>query len=114
MNHSIVYLERIILYSHCCCLVAKSCLNLATPWAVTCQAPLFMGLPKQEYWSELPFLSPRDLPDPGIKPASPALAGGFFITEPPGKPILELKKKKLSEISQTEEKYHMTSVICGI
>ena len=42
----------------------------------------------QEYWRELPFPSPRDLPDPGIKPtslAAPALAGRFFITEPPGK-----------------------------
>ena len=45
-----------------------------------------MGFPRQEYWSELPFPSPWDLPDPGIKPASPALAGGFFTTEPPGKP----------------------------
>ena len=52
------------------------------------------GIFNQEYWSGLPFLSPRDLPDPGIEPASPVLAGGFFITEPPGKPTLELKKKK--------------------
>ena len=45
-----------------------------------------MGFPKQEYWSLLPwFPSPRDLPDPGIKPASPKLAGRFFTTEPPGK-----------------------------
>jgi len=42
-----------------------------------------MGLPRQKYWSGLPFSSPKDLPDPGIKPASPALAGGFFTTEPP-------------------------------
>ena len=41
----------------------------------------------KEYWSWLPFLSPGDLPDPRIKPASPALAGGFFTTEPPGKPL---------------------------
>ena len=53
---------------------------------VACQAPLSMGFPRQEYWSRLPFPSPGDLPDPGIKPLSPALAGGFFITEPPGKP----------------------------
>ena len=45
-----------------------------------------MGFPRQEYWSGLPFPSPGDLPDPGIKPMSPALAGGFFTTEPPGKP----------------------------
>ena len=50
------------------------------------QAPLFMRFPRQEYLSGLPFPSPGDLPDPGIKPVSPALAGGFFTTEPPGKP----------------------------
>ena len=42
-----------------------------------------MGLFSQEYWSELTFPPPGDLPDPGIEPASPALAGGFFTTEPP-------------------------------
>ena len=57
----------------------------ATPWTRAHQAPLSMGFSKQEYWSGLPFPSPRDLPDPGIKSASPALAGGFFTTEPPGK-----------------------------
>jgi len=45
-----------------------------------------MGFPRQGCWSGLPFPSPGDLPDPGIKPMSPALAGGFFTTEPPGKP----------------------------
>ena len=50
------------------------------------QVPLSMGFPRQEYWSGLPFPSPGDLPDPGIKPKSPALAGRFFTTEPPGKP----------------------------
>ena len=47
----------------------------------TVQAPLSVGFSKQEYWSGLPFLPPRDLPDPGVEPASlmsPALAGGFF------------------------------------
>jgi len=44
-----------------------------------------MGLSRQEYWSGLPFPSPGDLPDPGIKLMSPALAGGFFTTVPPGK-----------------------------
>ena len=46
-----------------------------------------MGFSKQEYWSGLPFLSPGDLPDPRIKFVSPALAGRFFTTEPPGKPV---------------------------
>ena len=45
-----------------------------------------MEFPRQEYWFGLPFPSPRDLPDPAIEPASPALAGRFFTTEPPGKP----------------------------
>ena len=44
-----------------------------------------MGFPRQEYWGRLPFPSPGELPDPGIKPISPALAGRFFTTEPPGK-----------------------------
>ena len=58
----------------------------ATPWTVANQAPLSMEFPRQEYWSALPFPPPGDLLDPGIEPASPALAGGFFTTETPGKP----------------------------
>ena len=46
-----------------------------------------MGFPRQEYWSGLPFPSPGNLPTAGIKPTSPALAGEFFTTEPPGKPF---------------------------
>ena len=56
------------------------------PRTVACQAPLFMGFFRQEYWSGLIFPSPEDLPDPGIEPeslTSLALAGRFFITEPP-------------------------------
>ena len=45
----------------------------ATPWTIVHQAPLFMGFPRQEDWSGLPFLSPGDLPHPGIEPRSPAL-----------------------------------------
>ena len=44
---------------------------------VACQAPLSMGFPRQEYWSGLLFLSPGDLPNPGIRLKSPALSGGF-------------------------------------
>ena len=61
-----------------------------TPWIVARQVPLSMGFPKQEYWSSLPFPLPGDLPLPGIEPtspASPALAGRFFTTEIPGKPL---------------------------
>ena len=42
-----------------------------TPWTIPCQAPLSMGFSRQEYWNELPFPSPGDLPNSGIKPASP-------------------------------------------
>ena len=57
-----------------------------TPWIGACQAPLSMGFSGQEYWSGLPFPSLGDLSKPGIKLTSPALAGGFFTAEPPGKP----------------------------
>ena len=56
-----------------------------TPWTVAGQAPLSMGFSRQEYWSGLPFPSPGDPPNPGIKLKSPALAGRFFTTEPPEK-----------------------------
>ena len=61
-----------------------------TAWTVACQPPLSMGFPRQKYWSGLPYPPPGDLPQPGIKPTSPALAGGFFTTEPPGKPVKPL------------------------
>ena len=51
------------------------------------QVPLSMECPRQEYWSGLPFPPPRDLLDPGIEPASPALADRFFMAEPPGNPL---------------------------
>ena len=70
-----------VLCSFCACVQL-----FVTPWTVTHQVYLSMGFPRQERWRALPFLSPRDLPDPGIEPVSPALAGGFFTTEPPGKP----------------------------
>ena len=62
--------------------------SFATPWeTVAFKATLSMGLPRQEYWSRLPFPSPGIFPT-GIKPTSPALAGRFCTTEPPGKPML--------------------------
>ena len=60
----------------CCCLVAKLCPTLCNP--MDCQAPLSMRFPRQDYRSGLLFPSPGDLPNPGIEPWSPALAGGFF------------------------------------
>ena len=59
----------------------------ATPWNVDHQAPLCMGFPRQEYWSGLPFPSPEDLSEPGIKSESPALQADSPPSEPPGKPI---------------------------
>ena len=61
--------------------------SLVTPWTVARQAPLSVGFPREEYWNGLPFPFPGDLLDPGIKTAFPALAGIFFTTEPPGKPV---------------------------
>ena len=61
-----------------------------TPRTAAHQAPLSMEVSRQEYWNGLSFPAPGDLPDPGIKPLSPlspALAGGFFATVPPGKPL---------------------------
>ena len=65
--------------------VAQSCL-FATPWTVAHQAPLSMEFSRQEYCSGLPFPSPGDLSNPGIKPGSPALQADSVPSEPPGKP----------------------------
>ena len=69
------------------CMLSYSVMSdSAILWTVFRQDPLSMEFYRQEYWSGLPLLSPGDLPDLGIEPESPALAGGFFTTEPPGKP----------------------------
>ena len=89
----------------CLCVCSSlSCVQLfMTPWIVTCQPPLSMRFLRQEYWSGLPFLSPGDLPDPRIKPMSPALqvisyiTGRFFSAKPPGIPNLELQRMKTGE-----------------
>ena len=64
------------------CLVAVMSDSSATPWTVAHQTPLSTGFPKQEHCSGLPFPTPGDLPDSGIKPMSPTLAGTFFTTDP--------------------------------
>ena len=65
------------------CLFSHSVLSdsFATPRTVACQTPLSMGFPRQEDWSGLSFPFPGDLPNPGIKHASPALAGRFSTRE---------------------------------
>ena len=55
------------------------------PWAVALQASLSMGFSRQEYWNELPFPSPGDLPNPGIEPGSLAFQADALTSEPPGK-----------------------------
>ena len=57
----------------------------ATPWTVAYHTPLSMGFLRQEYWSELPFPSPEDLPNPGIKPVSPTLWVDALPCKPPEK-----------------------------
>ena len=88
-RHDAVIQSMGFLMLACChCLVTKSYLTLDTPWAVAHQALLSMGFPRQKYWSSLPFPCPGYLPNQGIKPASLALAGGFFTTKPPWKPTM--------------------------
>ena len=63
---------------------------LVTPLTVAHQAPLSMGLSRQEYCNGLPFSSPGHLPDPGNEPGSPALQVVSLSTEPPGKPFVTI------------------------
>ena len=79
----------------CVCVLSRSVMPDSLQRYGDHQAPLSIGFPRQEYWSGLPFPSPGDLPNPGIKPDPPALAGRFY-TVPPGN--LNVKKKKI-EIS---------------
>ena len=60
--------------------------KVQTPWTASYQAPPSMGFSRQECWSGLPFLSPGDLPYPGIKPGSPALQADALLSKPPEKP----------------------------
>ena len=72
---------------HICVSVSRSVVSdFVTPWTVACQAPPSMGFSRQEYWSGLSFPSPGDLPNPGIKSASPALQADSLPVEPLGKP----------------------------
>ena len=71
----------VIYFIHVCVLSRSAMSNSVTLWTVARQAPLSLGSPRQEYWSRVPFPSLGDLPNPGIKPTSPAsptLADGFF------------------------------------
>ena len=75
-----------------------------TQWTVARQAPLSMGFSRQEYWRGLPFPSPGDLSDPGIKPGSPALRADSLPAKLPGKPKAPSVEHK-SEVSETDGHY---------
>ena len=69
------------------CYIATLCNfmpTLCSPMDCSPPGSFVQGFSRQDYWSGLPFPSPRDLPKPGIEPMFPALADRFFITEPPG------------------------------
>ena len=73
----------------------------AIPWTVAYQASPSMGFSRQEYWSGLPFPSPGDLPDPGIKPRSPTLQVDSLPAELPGKPHVSLYSTLIHSIHST-------------
>ena len=69
--------------------------SYVTPWTVAHQASQSMEFSRQEYWSGLPCPSPGDLPNPGIKPRSPALQVDSLLSEPPGKPLSGIRCYKI-------------------
>ena len=73
----------------------------ATLWTIVSQAPLSMGLSRQEYWSGLPCPSPGNLPNPGVEPKSSALQADFLPPEPPGKPFYVLEEPTIIFLSNS-------------
>ena len=83
----------------CVCVLSRVWL-FATLWTVAHQAPLFMAFFRQGYWSGLSFPFSGDPPNPGTEPespVSPALAGWFFTTEPPGKPYNKQQNCRIAQ-----------------
>ena len=74
--------------------IPSSILAWRIPWTVARWAPLSVGFSRQEYWSGLPIPSPKDFPNPGIEPRSPALQAYSLPSEPPGKPLFDVRKIK--------------------
>ena len=98
--------------------------SLWPPWTIARQAPLSMEFSRQEYWSMLPFPTPGNLPNPGIKPtslASPALAGRLFITALSGKRntiwyhlyVKSKNMKQMNEYNKTEQTYRYREQTSG-
>ena len=85
-------------------MLSCSIMSNSLPWTVALQAPLSMGFTRQGHWSGLPFPSPWDLPDPGIKPGSPALWADSKPSEPPGKPTVLRANKIASKKHKNVEK----------
>ena len=95
-----------------CCSVAKLCLTLLRPHGL--QPARLLRFPRQEYWSGLPFPSLGDLANPGIELVSPALTGGFFITEPPGKPIANQHTRIFTCSQSHTHKYTFFKLMFGV
>ena len=91
---------------HVCAQSLSRAWLFATRWTIVRQTPLPMEFSRQKYWNGFPFPPPGHLPEPEIEPASPALAGRFFITEPLRKPIIW----NGSSWSQTS---HLCSQVCA-
>ena len=70
-------------------LVVQSCPSLCDPMSYSLPGFSVHGIFQARIMEWVAIPSPEDLPDPGIKPSSPALAGGFFATEPPGNPFYQ-------------------------
>ena len=94
----------------CIWLVLSHVQLFVTPWTVAHQLPLSMKFSRHEYWSGLLFPPPGDLPVPGIELmplASPALAGKFFSTEPPGKPNMKHNLVHLGYLSTRGDYFYV-------
>ena len=110
-DFSVVNDCQTLLLQATCCLVAQSC-PILTPETVANHAPLSVGFPRQEHWSGLPFPSPGDLPDPGIEAMPPA--GGFFTTDPPGKPSATHTCLKMCNTAKRFGNYYLRKFQNGV
>ena len=72
------------------CVIQSAVSDSVIPWIVAHQAPLFMEFSRQEYYTGFPCPSPGNLPDAGTEPWSPALQADSLLSEPPGKPNLNI------------------------
>ena len=78
----------------CVCVSRSFVSDSVTSWTIAGHTPLSMEFSRQEYWNGYPFPSPGDLPDPGIDPRSPALQADSLLSEPSGRPLLQMSCSK--------------------